>query len=81
MSTRADNDPHLPQILYAFFSFARGIGNISAGPVATKLLELPGFSRAGGGYGVGSYGLLIVWTGAMLLGSGVGAGYKGLKRD
>ncbi len=78
---RTDNDPTLPQIIYALFSVARGLGNILSGPVSTGLLSLPGLEHAKGAYGVGGYGLLILWTGAMLLGSGVGAGYKGLKRD
>lgn len=76
-----ENDPELPPILYAFFSFARGIGNIASGPVSVQLLALKSRLHAKGGYGVEGYGVLILFTGAMLLASGVGAGYKGLKRN
>lgn len=98
------NDPDLPQILYAFFSFARGVGraiarslplrsslklslslsgNIASGPISTALLNtrsaLSGTAKAA--YGVQGYGALIIFTGGALLASGVGAGYKGIKRD
>jgi hypothetical protein len=62
------------------FCFARGIGNIASGPLSSALMTMP-LHDAKGGYGVDGYGTLIVWTGATLTLSGVGAGYRGLKRD
>lgn len=81
----ADNDkvddPNLPPILYALFSFARGIGSVVSGPVSSALLTPKGMTSAKGGYGVDTYGALIIFTGAAMALSGVGAVYKGVKRD
>lgn len=83
ISIVAEDNPDLPQILYAFFSFARGVGNIASGPISTALLRMSSSlsGNAKAAYGVEGYGALIIFTGAALLASGVSAGYKGLKRD
>ncbi|KAK4686345.1 hypothetical protein P7C73_g3793, partial [Tremellales sp. Uapishka_1] len=72
----AKDDPHLPQILYAFFSFARGLGSVLSGPISSSLLSLD--SQV---YGMKGYGVLVLWTGAALATSGIAAGYNGLKRE
>lgn len=58
-------------------------GNIASGPISSALLNmssaLSGTGKAA--YGVQGYGALIIFTGGALLASGVGAGYKGMKRD
>ncbi|KAL7424087.1 hypothetical protein Q5752_001672 [Cryptotrichosporon argae] len=64
-------DPALPSLLYALFSFARGIGSVASGPVSSALLRT--HVDASRGYGVHGYGAVILWTGVALLGSGVGA--------
>lgn len=71
------DDPHLRPMLYALFSFARGVGSIASGPLSTALLN--GSSRIH--LGAAGWGGLILWTGAGMLSSGIGAGYKGLKVD
>jgi MFS family permease len=70
-----EDDPHLHMMLYALFSFARGIGSIASGPLSTALL---GHSTAVE-MGSKGWGGLILWTGIVLLGSGVGAGYRSAK--
>lgn len=74
------DDPNLSPLLYALFSFARGLGSIVSGPLSSALLS-GGTMHAKGGYGVEGYGALIIWTGAVMAASALGAGYKGLKRD
>jgi hypothetical protein len=81
MALLLDNDPNLPPILYALFSFARGLGNIASGPLSTRLLASHSRFDATGGYGLPGYGVLIIFTGASLAASGVGAAYKGFKRE
>ena len=81
MAPLSDNDPNLPPILYALFSFARGLGNIASGPLSTRLLASHSKLDATGGYGLPGYGVLIIFTGATLAASGVGAAYKGFKRE
>jgi len=74
------DDPNLPPLLYALFSFARGLGSIASGPLFSALLSSGGLHGTGG-YGVKRYGALILWTGAGMVLSGSGARYKGFKRD
>lgn len=71
----AHDDPYLPAILYALYSFARGLGSIASGPMSSALLGHPLVAK--GGYGVGGYGLLIIFTGVGMIGSGVAAAFKG----
>ncbi|WVQ78389.1 hypothetical protein IAT38_000475 [Cryptococcus sp. DSM 104549] len=73
------DDPHLPPILYALFSLARGLGSICSGFIAAGLISANSLSGSKGGYGVGEFGVLIIWTGVVLVASGCGAGYKGFK--
>ncbi|WWC89903.1 uncharacterized protein L201_004832 [Kwoniella dendrophila CBS 6074] len=73
------DDPHLPAILYALFYLARGIGSIISGPISSSLMSSTSLSNAEGGYGVQSFGVLILWTGAGMVMSGIGAGYKTFK--
>nr|XP_031862664.1 uncharacterized protein CI109_001675 [Kwoniella shandongensis]KAA5529736.1 hypothetical protein CI109_001675 [Kwoniella shandongensis] len=75
------DDPHLPAILYALFSFARGIGSIISGPLSSALISTDSMDGAKGGYGVEGYGVLIIFTGVAMIMSGVAAGYKGFKLD
>ncbi|WRT67245.1 uncharacterized protein IL334_004212 [Kwoniella shivajii] len=75
------DDPHLPAILYGLFYAARGIGSIISGPISSALMSSTPFSHAKGGYGVQSYGALILWTGAAMTLSGIGAGYKTFQED
>ncbi|OCF41432.1 hypothetical protein I317_04733 [Kwoniella heveanensis CBS 569] len=75
----SDDDPHLPAILYALFSLARGIGSIASGPLSSALMSNAHMVGAKGGYGIGGFGALIVWTGVGMALSGIGAGYKGFK--
>nr|XP_019042357.1 hypothetical protein I302_08960 [Kwoniella bestiolae CBS 10118]OCF21287.1 hypothetical protein I302_08960 [Kwoniella bestiolae CBS 10118] len=76
------DDPHLPAILYSLFFLARGIGSIASGPLSSALMShTSSLDGAKGGYGVGEYGVLIIWTGVGMVMSGVGAGYKSLKLD
>nr|ODN87563.1 hypothetical protein L203_03340 [Cryptococcus depauperatus CBS 7841] len=73
--------PSLAAILYALFSFARGLGSLCSGPLSSLLMSSHTLSGTKGGYGVEGFGALILWTGAGMVASGVGAGYKGFKVD
>nr|XP_018263718.1 uncharacterized protein I303_03590 [Kwoniella dejecticola CBS 10117]OBR85876.1 hypothetical protein I303_03590 [Kwoniella dejecticola CBS 10117] len=75
------DDPHLPAILYALFYLARGIGSIISGPISAALMNHTTLGNAKGGYGVQGFGVLILWTGAGMIMSGIGAGYKTFKMD
>ncbi|KAK8869677.1 hypothetical protein IAR55_000245 [Kwoniella newhampshirensis] len=81
ISIITQDDPHLPAILWALFSLARGLGSIASGPLSSALISTDSMGGAKGGYGVGGFGVLIIWTGAALVMSGVAAGYKGFKVD
>ncbi|WVQ98835.1 hypothetical protein IAU59_005966 [Kwoniella sp. CBS 9459] len=81
ISIISHDDPHLPALLYALFSLARGIGSIASGPLSSALMSNAHMTGAKGGYGIGGFGALIVWTGVGMALSGIGAGYKGFKVD
>jgi len=71
------DDPSLPSIVFALFAFARGIGNISSGPVSNILLNKYSLHGAKGGYGVENYGSLLLYTAlTMVAGSVAGVMYR-----
>ncbi|KAI5477335.1 hypothetical protein MNV49_006477 [Pseudohyphozyma bogoriensis] len=73
ISIIAKDDPLLPSVIFPIFAFSRGIANVSSGPVSEALLKTNSFKGAMGGYGVGNYGALLLYSGlTMLLGSVVG---------
>ncbi|QRW08119.1 major facilitator superfamily transporter [Ceratobasidium sp. AG-Ba] len=73
------NEPHLTVRLMGIFVGSRGIGNILAGPVSTVLLRTS-FSGSRNdpnyGYQLNNYGPLIIFTGATILASTIGALYN-----
>lgn len=45
------DDPTLPGLVFSIFAMLRGIGNVTAGPISTKLLQTDAFRGAIGAYG------------------------------
>ncbi|ORY74553.1 putative monocarboxylic acid transporter [Leucosporidium creatinivorum] len=77
ISIIALDDPSLPPLLFSVFAFARGVGNISSGPVANALLESDLFAGSKGAYGVKNYGSLLLYSGlTMAAGSVIGVLYR-----
>ncbi|ODN74838.1 hypothetical protein L202_07144 [Cryptococcus amylolentus CBS 6039] len=72
-----DNTQAFAYIL-SLFTFLRGIGSFSSGPVSEALLAKTSPMRGGvGGYGVENYGPVILYSAGMILGGGVaGAFFK-----
>ncbi|KAI5477336.1 hypothetical protein MNV49_006478 [Pseudohyphozyma bogoriensis] len=71
VSIIALDDPLLPGVISSVFAFGRGLGNISSGPVASALLKTHTFKGAAGGYGVGNYGALLLYSGVTIFIGGV----------
>ncbi|ORY74552.1 putative monocarboxylic acid transporter [Leucosporidium creatinivorum] len=77
ISTIAQDDPTLPTLIYSVFAVARGIGNITSGPVANALLTSNLFAGGKGAYGVPNYGALLLYSGlTMVAGSVAGVLFK-----
>ncbi|KAG7528275.1 hypothetical protein FFLO_06279 [Filobasidium floriforme] len=73
----ARDDPTLPPLLFSIFAFARGIGNVTSGPISSALLNYSSMNGSVGGYGQHNYGPLLVYTGAMMvLGGFCGITYR-----
>ncbi len=45
------NDPTLPGLVFSIFASLRGVGNVTAGPISSKLLKVDAFQGAAGAYG------------------------------
>ena len=68
-------------VMWGFAAAARGVGSIASGPISEALLGVsPGGEAESwpGSYGT-SYGILILFTGAMLVLGGVGSVGKGVE--
>jgi len=77
ISIIAKDDHLLPPILFSIFAFARGVGNVASGPIATALLQGGNMPGAKYGYGVVGYGGLLIYTGSIIaIGSLVGVSYR-----
>jgi len=71
------DDYLLPPILFSLFTFIRGVGNVASGPIANALMKSGGIHGGKLGYGVESYGGLLIYTGSVIaLGSLAGISYR-----
>ncbi|KAF3008917.1 hypothetical protein E8E13_011269 [Curvularia kusanoi] len=64
MVTAVSEDPSAAQAIFGMFNFGKGIGNVAAGPISAGLLGRQGTD---GGYGLGTYKAVVLFTGACLL--------------
>lgn len=64
MVTAVSNEPSAVQAIFGMFNFGKGVGNIAAGPISAVLLR---WSRSDGGYGLGTYKAVVLFTGVCLL--------------
>ncbi|WVQ83811.1 hypothetical protein IAT38_005955 [Cryptococcus sp. DSM 104549] len=69
----AKDDPIAPTLVFSLFAFARGVGNMTSGPISQSLLKLGALRGASGAYGVNNYGILLVYTAVTIL-SGCASG-------
>lgn len=64
MVTKVSEEPSAAQAIFGMFNFGKGIGNIVAGPISAGLL---GWQTGDGGYGLGTYKAVVIFTGICLL--------------
>ncbi|KAK8845320.1 hypothetical protein IAR55_006033 [Kwoniella newhampshirensis] len=64
------DDPVAPALVFSMFTFVRGVGNISSGPVSDALLKISSLKGVTGGYGVHNYGVLLIYTAVTILSGG-----------
>lgn len=65
------DDPTLPMLIFSVFAMLRGVGNITSGPVSTKLLQTSVFRGAAGAYGTTNFGAVLIYTAATTFLGGV----------
>ncbi|KAF1925464.1 MFS general substrate transporter [Didymella exigua CBS 183.55] len=64
MVTAVSEEPSAAQAIFGMFNFGKGVGNIAAGPISAGLLR---WSSGDGGYGLGTYKAVVLFTGVCLL--------------
>lgn len=64
MVTAVSEEPSAAQAIFGMFNFGKGVGNIAAGPISAALLRR---SSGDGGYGLGTYKAVVLFTGVCLL--------------
>lgn len=64
MVTAVSEKPSAAQAIFGMFNFGKGVGNIAAGPISAGLLR---WSSGDGGYGLGTYKAVVLFTGVCLL--------------
>jgi MFS family permease len=64
------NDPTLPGLVFSIFASLRGVGNVTAGPISSKLLKVDAFKGAAGAYGT-NFGAVLVYTAVTTFAGGV----------
>ncbi|WVQ75329.1 hypothetical protein IAR50_004946 [Cryptococcus sp. DSM 104548] len=69
-----DNTQTFAYIL-SLFTFLRGIGNFTSGPISEALLKTSSMKDSVGGYGVGNYGPVMIYSAVMILGGGVAGAF------
>lgn len=64
MVTAISDEPSASQSMFGLFCAGKGIGNILTGPISAGLLRL---SNGAGGYGLGLYQAVVIFTGVCLV--------------
>lgn len=64
MVTAVSEEPSAAQAIFGMFNFGKGVGNVAAGPISAGLLR---WSSGDGGYGLGMYKAVVLFTGVCLL--------------
>ncbi|WOO79885.1 MFS transporter asaE [Vanrija pseudolonga] len=67
----ADGDPMVPGLALPLLIALRGVGNLTSGPISTKLLQYGPFKGAAGAYGATTYGPLLIFVSACTFLGGV----------
>jgi hypothetical protein len=68
------DDPTLSVLVFSIFATLRGVGNVTAGPISTRLLQTSAFRGAAGAYGSTNFGAVLIYTAVTtFLGGVVGA--------
>ncbi|WVR05479.1 hypothetical protein IAU60_002495 [Kwoniella sp. DSM 27419] len=73
----AGDDHAVSALVWSLFTFMRGCGNMSSGPVSDALLKYDVLQGGFGGYGYRNYGVLLIYTAVTITaGSAAGMLYK-----
>ena len=64
MVTAVSDEASAAQAIFGMFNFGKGVGNVAAGPISAGLLR---WSSGDGGYGLGMYKAIVLFTGVCLL--------------
>lgn len=81
MITRICKDrPSWISLIFSMFAVLRGVGNLTSGPISSKLLQTQAFKGAAGAYGKTNFGAVLIYTAATIFGGGaIGIFFPGSK--
>ncbi|OXG17566.1 monocarboxylic acid transporter [Cryptococcus neoformans Ze90-1] len=65
------DNPFAITIVLSLFTFIRGVGNLTSGPISEALLKYNTFKGGAGAYGVNNYGVLLLYSSITILSGGV----------
>jgi hypothetical protein len=57
--------------IFSLYAVLRGVGNLTSGPISTKLLRTGVFRGAAGAYGSTNFGAVLVYTGVTIACGGI----------
>lgn len=57
--------------IFSLYAVLRGVGNLTSGPISTKLLRTGVFRGAAGAYGKTNFGAVLVYTGVTIMCGGL----------
>lgn len=57
--------------IFSLYAILRGVGNLTSGPISTKLLKTGVFRGAAGAYGTTNFGAVLIYTAVTILGGGI----------
>ncbi|WVQ83767.1 hypothetical protein IAT38_005911 [Cryptococcus sp. DSM 104549] len=73
ISIISKDDPVAPTLIFSLFTFIRGVGNVTSGPISQSLLKSGALKGAAGAYGGSNYGILLIYTSLTIM-SGCASG-------
>lgn len=63
--------PSWISLVFSMFAVLRGVGNLTSGPISSKLLQTSAFRGAAGAYGRTNFGAVLCYTASVIFAGGV----------
>lgn len=71
LTSTLEDDPRASVLVFSMFATLRGVGNLTSGPISTRLLKTGVFRGAAGAFGSTNFGAVLVYTAVTIFAGGV----------